>query len=111
MTDDEIDAKCERVVHDMTLTQLCDDTDELLALLGLGAPPTQTEPHAWQPIETAPKDGTIIDLWRNGERLTGYRWKEQARNTGFFEGIPYGLSCVRDASHWMPLPVPPQETT
>ena len=30
----------------------------------------------WQPIDTAPKDGTKVDLWCDGERLTDCVWRE-----------------------------------
>lgn len=72
----------------------------------------------WKPIETAPKDGTIIDLWDDMYkcRVTGARWahhrcengkpigeKSWGRNSidGPFVGIP---------THWMPLPKPPGDT-
>jgi hypothetical protein len=64
----------------------------------------------WQPIETAPKDGTSLLLWWPAHqqlaadpRVIGY-WKPsyhcwQAGN--YF--------CPRDIAptHWMPLPPPP----
>lgn len=64
----------------------------------------------WQPIETAPKDGTPVDVWRAiGERCTNMRRVRLGRNNVFY--VPageYGYSCVRDATHWMPLPEPPE---
>ena len=63
----------------------------------------------WQPIETAPQDDTLIDLWRaGGERCTDMRrvvWQPD----DVFYGPPYrGTAYVRDATHWMPVPEPPK---
>lgn len=59
----------------------------------------------WRPIETAPKDGTLILLYpMNGDGMisTG-RWCEEYQNwpagRGWFE--------QGEVSHWMPLPAPP----
>jgi Protein of unknown function (DUF551) len=68
----------------------------------------------WQPIETAPKDGTVVLLWEDdmvtvgsytnfdsvGGAPEGYHngWFDD--ETGYHEIIP---------SHWMPLPDPPTE--
>lgn len=63
-----------------------------------------------RPIATAPKDETIIDLFVNGVRYpecwwSGLRWISNvagtARKTGerVFE--------IRDATHWLPIPPPP----
>lgn len=64
----------------------------------------------WQPIETAPKDGTVVDLWAAGERLTGFAW----RNTGVIgwtrtEGYPAITRVLRGnkCTHWMPAPEEP----
>lgn len=61
---------------------------------------------AWQPIETAPKDGTDIlayQRWEEGtERILVMRWDEKG---GWRTNVH---SFVRfDPSHWMPLPSPP----
>jgi hypothetical protein len=61
----------------------------------------------WQPIETAPMDGTIVDLWlvanKQGYRYANCWWcpdrKTWANAIGDFEE-----SC---ATYWMPLPEPP----
>lgn len=66
----------------------------------------------WQPIETAPKDGTPVDIWRpswGGERVTNMRRVELSHENIFYEPISSGPACVRDATHWMPLPAPPKE--
>jgi hypothetical protein len=77
----------------------------------------------WQPIETAPKDGTPVDLWlvtkfsdhlkepTRCRRITDAAWDDQWL---WFNGIfTAHVEGVRDgdwkavATHWMPLPSPP----
>ena len=63
----------------------------------------------WQPIETAPKDGTeILTIRSNGYIAKGV-WYEN----------PFGredtvIDCASgkwwSVTHWMPLPAPPQPT-
>lgn len=65
----------------------------------------------WMPIDTAPKDGTPIDIWIprfGGMRLTNMRFVRLSRNNCFFDPVESGPCCVRDATHWMPLPEPPK---
>lgn len=69
----------------------------------------------WQPIETAPKDGTVF-LAFTTEGVIGQAYAATEGHDGSFihwEG-PYsdGLSCTLEHSigaptHWMPLPEPP----
>lgn len=63
----------------------------------------------WQLIETAPKDGTVIDLWcgEYNERLINYRRVKLSRDNIFYEPTEGGRCVVRTATHWMPLPEPP----
>ena len=63
----------------------------------------------WRPIETAPKDETPVDLWRSqwNERAVNMRRVELSPENVFYEAVKSGPSCVRDATHWMPLPAPP----
>jgi hypothetical protein len=67
---------------------------------------------AWQPIETAPKDSTIIDIWKPSDgRLTAYRRVELSLDNIFYEPVRSGVCVVRDATHWMPIPEPPNDGT
>ena len=74
----------------------------------------------WQPIETAPQDGTPFQVWviRNYEPRLGF-WEPNARfnpETGAFEiwgRADYDLEDYEvfshlTATHWMPLPDPPR---
>ena len=63
----------------------------------------------WRPIKTAPKDATPIDLWRSqwNERAVNMRRVELSAENVFYEAVESGPSCVRDATHWMPIPTPP----
>ena len=81
----------------------------------------------WQPIETAPKDGTEILLWREdcGQFIGAYtsydayaseRECEELDEASLFQkdwfgaGIPWGMERMEGSdvpTHWMPLPPPP----
>ena len=75
----------------------------------------------WQPIETAPKDGTVVLLYKPDERmvgeymLAGYWGQWPGINDCWIacDGKPQGyLSGVTGTyqghpTHWMPLPNPP----
>jgi len=63
----------------------------------------------WQPIETAPKDGTSILLFASDYPPLSYmgvgQWAFADPDLGFVEGWfwPFAIR----PTHWMPLPVPP----
>ena len=59
----------------------------------------------WQPIETAPKDGTLILGYKNGEMAT-VEWAYCGESGDWnlvvsWDGQPW------TPTHWMPLPEPP----
>jgi Protein of unknown function (DUF551) len=70
----------------------------------------------WQPIETAPKDGT--------ECLVYGKWEGEIHGPyeGLFAGVAYFnfgrwsitlgdcYSCDCEPTHWMPLPPQPEKT-
>ena len=64
----------------------------------------------WQPIETAPKDGTKIDIWfrlsdSHSARWTSCAW-DKARER--WSGGPTDQGEIHWlATHFMPLPAPP----
>ena len=80
--------------------------DEVIAALSV-APTTQP----WLPIETAPKDGTVIDLWNNGDRYADAKW---LRGEWCYLGLD-GFDVMNwvplggRTTHWMPLPATPSE--
>lgn len=55
--------------------------------------------NGWQPIETAPKDGSILAVTRNGIV------KQVCWNNGIWAGAGYDIKLT----HWMPLPKPPED--
>lgn len=72
----------------------------------------------WQPIETAPKDGTRILLVTTYGAVIIGRWSEEAsgENCQNFPGWQivdcddcFYSRAERTASYWMPLPAPPTD--
>jgi hypothetical protein len=56
----------------------------------------------WQPIDTAPKDGTEVLLTDGKYKRTGY-W---ARRVGVWSID--AIVALEPPTHWMPLPEPPE---
>ncbi len=74
----------------------------------------------WQPIATAPKDGTPIQIAVAGSGLTtGVHWVKRRVLSAYFNA--QGNSWVVEGqwaknvpakiTHWMPLPDPPEAKT
>jgi hypothetical protein len=63
----------------------------------------------WQLIDTAPKDGTAIDLWfPRGERETDCYWANNQWCRFDPEGYDlYITSRLNMPTHWMPVPEGP----
>jgi hypothetical protein len=78
----------------------------------------------WQPIDTAPKDGTDILVWcgPSGDPLWGIAHWSEAIDPAYFANDPEGAAKNRDGwmmwhqhdihthdwpTHWTPLPPPP----
>lgn len=59
----------------------------------------------WQPISTAPKDGTEILLFSNYGRIVGYYYEEQQEFVSNLNECIY----VRP-TYWQPLPLPPKDS-
>lgn len=67
--------------------------------------------NGWQPIETAPKDGTPFDVWVKSTKNTTYgvRMAEVYFSNGVICGRRFpDASFGEYASHWMPLPTSPE---
>jgi len=58
----------------------------------------------WHPIETAPKDGTVIIVYEPGFYQTA-AWEVNEFKSGWANASG---SWLGDVTHWMPLPPPPK---
>lgn len=55
------------------------------------------KPAIWQPMSTAPRDGTIVDLWLSGGgRVTDQWWCDDESWCGLEDEM---------FTHWAPIPV------
>jgi hypothetical protein len=60
---------------------------------------------AWQPIETAPKDGTVIQVWTDlGE------WRPWTSFNDYERRWFSVMEMTGEPTRWMPLPSPPEGT-
>lgn len=70
--------------------------------------------NGWQPIETAPRDGTRILIYseRRGVREARFHGGDVDHGFCFYDSIVGGgpLTVFYDVTHWMPLPPPPGDT-
>ena len=85
--------------------------------------PVPASPDQWQPIETAPKDGTNIDIWIGRERRTDVRWRMSQDSPNRVWWCELAFDDWKDRwiwsnlaqefsvspTHWMPMPSPPTE--
>lgn len=69
----------------------------------------------WQPIETAPRDGTEVLLWWPYWRRRpvigkwdGSTWVSEVKLYFYGTGSPYPDDSDSDPKNWMPLPAPPE---
>lgn len=70
----------------------------------------------WQPIETAPDDGSLVDLWIGNERVPNcfyrgeiYGWQFISPTEGGEHGFPLdAFFREEEITHWRPLPEPPK---
>jgi hypothetical protein len=56
----------------------------------------------WQPIETAPLDGTVVDVWNDGERVIDAWFHDGRWLTSDVE-----WTSELEPTYWMPIPPPP----
>lgn len=81
--------------------QACDDCGAQIRNALSGRESESERFTGWLPIETAPRDGTPVDLWhRAGFRIVDTWW----------DGTDLCWSCVMDDSafsHWRPVPEGP----
>lgn len=65
----------------------------------------------WQPIETAPKDGSEVLIYGDlGGRVKVCWWNGAHWQWEYDNDVTYGQAIQSEyATHWMPLPAPPAE--
>jgi hypothetical protein len=61
----------------------------------------------WRPIDTAPKDGTEIDIWMSGFRYPNSYWGKVEQAWLDVDGEKLYDIFFEEPTHWMPEPDPP----
>lgn len=76
----------------------------------------EAAPSRWQPIETAPKDGTEVCVWNGYRHLAAWVQFDGEPPAGSFCGVPYcngwhdrgsGVFLDPQPTLWVPVPAPP----
>ena len=63
----------------------------------------------WQSIDTAPRDGTEIDIFTvHGDRITN-AWFDPDEEYYPWKSGYYMPRAEEEVTHWMPLPPPPNQ--
>lgn len=88
---------------------------EQLHVCRVATPPVAEKPTGWQPIDKAPKDGTVLDLWVNtsgdsGERFPDSIWSKDFECWLDAYGVDVLDGCDENAkvTHFMYLPAAPE---
>ncbi len=78
----------------------------------------------WQPISTAPKDGSMFLCWVSAVRYEGQQYQRDASQVdfcswrngppdlpghGYFDPYCGQIADLQNVTHWMPLPPPPKD--
>jgi hypothetical protein len=100
--------------------QFVDDNAKLMHLIHVSPHELPAVP-AWQPIESAPRDGTMFLCWvsavRYGETDEGQQYQQDASQAdfcwwrdghGYFDPACGQIGDSQDVTHWMPLPAAPK---
>jgi len=100
-------AECSYEVNLGLLTPECDlQTDYIRADIHEDCIKDQEDQLTWQPIETAPKTGISVLLWDENAIECTIGWY-RVNHTGDQWRNENDLGI--EATHWMPLPNPPEE--
>lgn len=112
------DNEAEKALHSLSakFATMAAEID-LAAMLSSSPTPPQTG-EGWQPIESAPKDGTPVDLWyphpetasKPGSRQPNAWWSGRAwwADNWDYDGAAGEVGFCGEPTHWMPLPTPPK---
>lgn len=63
---------------------------------------------AWQPIDTAPKDGTWVLAYSPNGNWRRISWGKNRFNEACWTSVDWWFFEREEFTHWMPLPEPPQ---
>lgn len=89
-----------------TRTRAATIEDDIETAMLLESFATLKEQQTWQPMETAPKDGTEIIGFRDGAMVLIW-YCGPAHSAGKFEWSYSDAPAYFEPTHWMPLPSPP----
>jgi len=90
-------------------TELVSDLSEVISIARSAAAPAGGEGEGWRPIESAPRDGTRILAWQDGD-LYAVEWVYEAPDEGYWIarcGQP--VVTPPTPTHWMPPPPAPSQ--